>query len=80
MTKIYQSLSNLLAEEEAQRLIETKAEIAAEIAAFNALTPEQQAVIIAEREAKWERLIEAYYDDNFDTFDDEDGEEGEFDE
>lgn len=53
------NLSDIMAEEQANRLAEAKAEIAAEKAAWEAMTPEQQADIIKEREAKFERLEQA---------------------
>jgi len=51
-----QTLSEIMAEEEARRLAETRAEVAAEKAAWDALTPEEQAAAIAAREAKYADL------------------------
>jgi len=47
------SLADLMAEDEAFRLEEARREIAAEKAAWDALSPEQQAAAIAAREAKF---------------------------
>ncbi len=53
------NLSELMAEEETRLRAEAQAEIAAEKAAWDALTPEQQAAVIAAREAKYEAMFEA---------------------
>jgi len=48
-----ESLDDIFREEEELRLAETRREIAAEQAVWAALTPEQQAAVIAASEAKW---------------------------
>lgn len=50
------NMGDLMAEYEAELLAKTQAEVAKEDAAWAALSPEEQARIIAEREAKQDRL------------------------
>ena len=53
----FQSLDEIMREEEDRRLQEARAETAAETAAWAALTPEEQQAVIDAREAKWERIM-----------------------
>ena len=53
-----ENLSDIFAEEEARRLAEAKAEAAKEKAAWDALTPAEQAAIIEQRAARFEALEE----------------------
>lgn len=71
---------DIFAEEEAKRLAETRAEIAAEDAAWRALPQAERDRILAEREDKWDALFSAADpededdDDDDDDGDDDDGE------
>lgn len=56
--KIY-TLDELFAQDEDERLAATKAEMAAEKAAWDALPQEEKDRITAERESKWEAFEEA---------------------
>lgn len=51
-----ENLSDIFAEEEARRLAEAWAEVAKEKAAWDALTPVEQAAIIEQRAARFEAL------------------------
>lgn len=65
-------LSDLMAEEEALRLAETRRDLAREQAAWAALSPQEQAAIIAAREAKFADVPD---DEDEETDEDEEVEE-----
>ena len=73
------SLAEIMAEEDARRVAEARAEIAREQAEWAALSPTAQAAIIAAREAKWAAFQDAI--DAQEAADpDEDEDQGEFEE
>lgn len=67
-------LNDIFAEYEAEQVANTAKEMAAEKAAWDALSPEQQAAITAERQAKCDALW-AGSDENEEDFDGDDEEE-----
>lgn len=66
------NLSDLMDEHEAELLKHARAAIAAEDAAWAALSPEEQAARIEARAAKWEALDPGPLDDEDDDEEDED--------
>lgn len=54
-----QSLGDLIRDEEARIVANSRREIAAEDAAWKALSDEERAAITAEREAKWDAFADA---------------------
>lgn len=48
------SLDTLLMEEESRQLVKARREIAAEEAAWNALSDEERAAALAQRQARWD--------------------------
>lgn len=69
-----ESLADIMAEEEARRLAEARAEIAAEKRAWDAMNPAEQAEVIAKREAKFADVPDI--DEGDDLDDEDDGDEG----
>lgn len=76
MTGKMMSLDELFARDEEERLAKTRAEMAAEKAAWDALPQEEKDRITAEREAKWE-AFDAACEASEAEEDDEDEEENE---
>lgn len=71
------TLAEIMAEEDARRLAEARAEIARERAEWEALTPEAQAGIIAAQEAKWAAFQDAIDAQEATGHDDHEGDEEE---
>lgn len=70
------NLMDLFAEEEEIRLAQSRAEIAAERAAFEAKSPEERAAITAAREAFWESLHDIAFVANEEDDDDDEEDDG----
>lgn len=70
-----QSFADMLREEEDRLVAQARAEIAAEEAAWNALSDEERAAINAERAAKWDAFADAADAADADSEDDEEEEE-----
>jgi predicted Fe-S protein YdhL (DUF1289 family) len=69
------SLDEIMAEEEARRVAETRAEMTAEQAAWQALSPEEREAEIARMEAKREaKFANTPVDDDEDPEEEDDGE------
>lgn len=75
MTKKIETLADIFAEEEERRTAEARREIAAEQAAWDALTPEEKAAKLAENEAKWAAYADAVEAAEAEPDEDEDEEE-----
>lgn len=71
MPRQFESLADIMRDEEARRVAEARAEIAAEQAEWDALTPEQKAARAAAYEAKYADVP----DDAGDDDEEEDGNE-----
>jgi predicted Fe-S protein YdhL (DUF1289 family) len=54
------TLADFMREEEARLIAETRVEVAREMAAWEAMTPEEQAKIIAAREARFADVPEGF--------------------
>jgi hypothetical protein len=70
MTPAAKTLADLIREDEEKAIAKTRAEIAAENAAWRALTDEQRAAINEQRDAYWRDL-----EDRVDSDDEDDKEE-----
>lgn len=68
------TLDELLAQDEPARIARLKAELAAEQAAFDALSPEEKAAKIKADEERWERHADLCESDEDDGEEDEDEE------